>query len=233
MTGPTSDDPSIDDSDTTPLDVTAELDADATTLEEAVPDVIAALTADVVGDDSAPPLDMAALHQLNKLKAARTRYKRMYDALGPVVAELEAEVVENVMPHRAPDGRWSTTVGDKTGYLSSMIWPKRQVDESTGDPFTTDDLIDALNADQHGHLVARQVNGQSLAAWVRELVDGWAGQHGEDGARNGRGELVDAFGNVLTEEESYDPTAPELGLPPHVRKIISLSTALKISFRAR
>jgi hypothetical protein len=224
-------DPAPDD---TPViaDPAAEVDNDEA-LERSVTDVVAELIAPTPEDLSAPPLDMSGLRQLARLKTARARYKAMYDALKPVIEALEAELVDNVLPHRAPDGRWQATVGDRTGYLNTTYWPKRNVDESTGDPYSTQDLVKALRADSVDFLVADAVHGARLAAWVRERLAAWEQMGGEDGVRNSRGELVDADGEVLTSEEALDPTAPELALPRHVRKIISITADMKIAFRAR
>lgn len=238
MTDPTGDDSAPDpitDEDMLPVgtDLDAALAADAPTLDQTVAATLAELTSATPVDGGAPPLDMESLARLKRYKAAQTRYRAMDKALGPVIAELEAEIVENVMPHRAPDGRWSATVEDKQGYLETTLWPRRRVDEDTGDPYDTETLVAALDADGITNVVARQVNAQTMAAWLRELVSDWEARCGEDGVRNVRGELVDAFGNALTDEEATDPTAPELALPPKVRAVVEVSARLKIKFRSR
>lgn len=198
-----------------------------------VPDVLGALTAETEQTPGMPTLNMAALHRLNELKASQKRYESMAKALTGPIEELEQAVIENVLPHRAPDGRWSTTVGDKTGYLATTLWPARRTNEETGEKFATDDLADALRADGVEFLISESVHGQRLAGWLREQVDAWEARCGEDGVRNERGELVDHYGNALTADEAIDPTAPELALPPKVRKVLAISTDMKIVFRAR
>jgi hypothetical protein len=201
--------------------------------EDETPDVLGALTAPTEQTSGVPTLNMEALTRLKELKASKERYERMAKALTPVIADLETAVIDNVMPHRAPDGRWSTTVGDKTGYLSTQLWPARRTNEETGEKFGTDDLANALRADGVDFLISESVHGQRLAGWMREQVEAWEARCGEDGVRNERGELVDHYGNALTAEEAADPTAPELALPPKVRAILAISTDMKISFRAR
>jgi hypothetical protein len=218
---------------TAALDAAAGAQGDDELHERSVADVIAELTADVEPDVAAPPLDMAGLRKLAKLKAAKTRYEAMAKALGDVIGHLETELVDNVLPHRGADGRWATTVGDQTGYLATTLWPKRRTDEDTGKAFETVDLVKAMRADGLDYLVADAVHGQTLAAWMRERVARWEAEVSESGKRNSRGELVDLDGAVLTRDEAIDPTDPDLALPAHVRRVLTVTAQMKIAFRQR
>jgi hypothetical protein len=196
-------------------------------------DTVARLLADTPEDTSVPPLDMAGLAKLQRLKAAKARYEAMAKTLGKAIDAMEVELVDNVLPHRSTDGRWSATVGDHTGYLNTRLWPKRRTDESTGEPYTTEDLVSALRADAVDSLIAQSVNGQTLAAWLRERVERWDQVVSESGYRNECGELTDLDGQVLDKIEAADPTDPDLALPRHVRKILTVTAQMKISYRQR
>lgn len=194
---------------------------------------LAELTADTPTEPLAPPLDMDALHRLRRLDRTIRLHKSAAEGLAPQKAELEAKVVDMVLPHTSPDGHWSTTVGGDTGYLSRTLWPKRLTNEETGEPYETDELADALRESGHGRLVSQQVHGQRLAAWVRERVAAWEALVGEEGYRNADGKLADADGVALSGSELDDPTATELALPAAVRRIIGVSPKMTIGFRAR
>lgn len=198
-----------------------------------------------------PALDVDGLRRLRRLREQKKLYDAMSRALTGPIQELNDKLVEHVLDVDDEidlSKGWSATVGDATGYIQVKDYPayrhRDELDgegsldgEGTGKPFEQSDLIAALltcEDESFRGLVRQSVHGGQWNAMVQGAVRAWRDRISESGPpRDEQGRFVDAFGNVLTEEEAAEPEADELALPPAVREIVKVSPKINILFRRK
>lgn len=213
--------------------------------ERALTDALAGLLADGDdGDGEGGALDLGLLARLGRLRAQKAIYESQAKALTAEIEKLNRAAVEHIAEATGADLRekWSTTVNlgaeTATAYVKTSDYPVyRYVDEDQETKYGMADLVKALKASTVpglADMVKETVHGQTWNSTFRRLVEAWRARVDETGGpTDDAGEPVDAFGNVLTADEREDPTADELGLPPEVRALVTVSTKSDLMFRAR
>lgn len=213
----------------------------------------AAEPADALAADLAPSapsigLDITRLRRLSALRARHAIAETQAKELARQIEKVNREVVLHVTEATEQDlaEGWSMTVGAETAHAVTRIFPVYRAREVAGagedaeavaEKFAMPDLLAALRdsgADELVALIAETVNGNAWNSAVSRMVKAWRARLDESGPPvDGEGEPVDAFGNVLTDDERDDPAADVLGLPPAVRAIVGVSSSTAIKFRQR
>lgn len=99
--------------------------------------------------------------RLDELKAEIAALTREADELSERTAEL---MIDEGMD--SPPG-----VDGMTASFAPVVYVEKRINPETGEPFTTEDVRDALNASGLGSLIQPSYNGSSLRAAMREYAE--------------------------------------------------------------
>lgn len=119
------------------------------------------LRAPAPDDDSEHPLDMDKIRRYREIYDAEKAADAEADALKEERIELEKELVAMF----AENGLQNLNVDGRTVFLHRTVFAQRKPGA------TAEDVVAALVADGAGDLVKRNVNANTLSAWVRELTE--------------------------------------------------------------
>jgi len=114
------------------------------------------------------PMSVVALER--RLLEVQTRLKAIAgekDALDAEVAVLNKQIRDTAL---AEGMETLPAVNGMTAYFCPVYYVERRVDEVTGKPYTTRDLLAALREAGATHLITETANGNQVRALVREIV---------------------------------------------------------------
>lgn len=230
MAGPTGDTPAAPR--TSALDVIAPVADPAGEPQDAMAALLASVETSGLSED-----DARLFVELRRWQRRKAESKAETESMGKAISKRTAELLELRLEREWIPKLPANIVGEDGELLSpftrSSIYPKFRDDPETGKQYTRGDLVRVLHDAELAHLIEPNYDADKFAAVIRDQVKAWRHQISETSAVNAAGDLIDAFGNVLTAEEAEDPTADALGVHPALRPFVEPVTAEEIRFTVR
>lgn len=187
------------------------------------------------------PEDQRDVLLLDRLKREKTRHEKSASALGKDIERIEKRLIELGVELGLIDKRGRLDLGavdDGQGFMVKpyevrKVWPKYRIDPATDQPYTRDQLIDALHAAGLDHLVVETTAQYDWPGYITERVQEWRQAAGAAGLRDDQGRYTDLDGELLDAIEAKDPIADIYALPRALRVVIEPVDQIRLQFTRR
>lgn len=188
-----------------------------------------------VGLDDEDEAAILTLHRTVKLKGI---HERKVAALGKEITRLTKQLIERAVELGLLNAKGRIALGAVDNGEGFMVkpyevrqtFPKYREDPETGQPYTRDQLIEALKAHGLARLVVETTEQYAWPGYVKERVEKWQQTAGQAGVQDEQGRYLDLDGELLDAEEARDPLADVLALPRWLRVLVEPVDISRLQF---